>query len=506
MKFKYKIVSMFVVSIVLINVGIGMYSVNSMKQKVLGAAQEKLKSDAAMGNALLNERFPGNWSIKEGSLYKGATKMNDKFDIVDEIGELTGDTVTIFQGDTRVATNVIDQQGDRAVNTQATDAVKDSVLVNGKTYIGKANVVGVWNQTVYEPIRNANGEIIGIWYVGIPNTIYDQLAAEFRNMLILFSAIAILLVSIIVWVITDRMTRPLVMLEKVTNKVAAGDLTQKIAEINSKDEIGSLAIAFGKMINNMRDVLSKIASASEEVALGSKNIASSSASLSAGATDQTGSIEELTASISMIANQVRTNGQSVNQSIELVENAELKVDHGYQEMKNMLLCMDDIDESSQNIGKVIKVINDIAFQTNVLALNAGVEAARAGEYGKGFAVVAGEVRSLAMRSAEAAKQTGQMIEASSKNVEMGISVANKMSSALEGIRVSIGEVESLVGAIGLASDRQIQSIDEFNAGITKIGNVVHSNSAMSEETAAASEELFNQAEILKQEATRFTLR
>jgi methyl-accepting chemotaxis protein len=497
---------MFVVSIVLINVGIGIYSVNSMKQKVLGAAQEKLKSDAAMGNALLNKRFPGNWSIKEGSLYKGAAKMNDNFDMVDEIGELTGDTVTIFQGDTRVATNVIDQQGNRAVNTQAADAVKDSVLVNGKTYIGKANVVGVWNQTVYEPIRNANGEIIGIWYVGIPNTVYDQLAAEFRNMLILFSAIAILLVSIIVWVITDRMTRPLVMLEKVTNKVAAGDLTQNIAEINSKDEIGSLAIAFGKMINNMRDVLSKIASASEEVALGSKNIASSSASLSAGATDQTGSIEELTASISMIANQVRTNGQSVNQSIELVENAELKVDHGYQEMKNMLLCMDDIDESSQNIGKVIKVINDIAFQTNVLALNAGVEAARAGEYGKGFAVVAGEVRSLAMRSAEAAKQTGQMIEASSKNVEMGISVANKMSSALEGIRVSIGEVESLVGAIGLASDRQIQSIDEFNAGITKIGNVVHSNSAMSEETAAASEELFNQAEILKQEATRFTLR
>ncbi|HAZ06753.1 MAG TPA: methyl-accepting chemotaxis protein, partial [Acetobacterium sp.] len=223
MKFKYKIVALFVSAIVLINLGIGIYAVNSMQNKVLDAARSKLLSDAALGEAFLDQQIPGDWIIKEGDLYKDSVKMNDNFGIVDRIGELTGDTVTVFQDDTRVATNVKDAEGNRAVNTQATDVVKKTVLDQGETYIGKANVVGVWNQTVYKPITNAKGEVIGIWYVGIPNTIYDKLATDFRNMLILFSIVAVTLAGIVIWIITDRMTRPLVMLEKVTNRVAQGD-------------------------------------------------------------------------------------------------------------------------------------------------------------------------------------------------------------------------------------------------------------------------------------------
>ena len=201
MKFKYKIVALFVTAIVFINLGIGVYAVNSMQQKVLGAAQEKLLSDAALGSALIEQQFPGDWSVKDGNLYKGTIKMNDNFEIVDKIGELTGDTVTIFQEGTRVATNVKDEEGNRAINTQATDVVKETVLNNGGTYIGKAK---------------------------------------------------------------------------------------------------------------------------------------------------------------------------------------------------------------QNIGKIIKVIDEIAFQTNVLALNASVEAARAGEHGKGFAVVAGEVRNLSIRTTDTVKQTSSL--------------------------------------------------------------------------------------------------
>lgn len=149
MKFKYKIVALFVTAIVFINLGIGVYAVNSMQQKVLGAAQEKLLSDAALGSALIEQQFPGDWSVKDGNLYKGTIKMNDNFEIVDKIGELTGDTVTIFQEGTRVATNVKDEEGNRAINTQATDVVKETVLNNGETYIGKAkqNIGKIINST-----------------------------------------------------------------------------------------------------------------------------------------------------------------------------------------------------------------------------------------------------------------------------------------------------------------------------------------------------------------------
>lgn len=505
MKFKYKIVVLFVTAIVIINLGIGIYAVNSMQQKVLGAAQEKLLSDATLGNALLEQEFPGEWAIIDGDLYKGAIRMNDNFEIVDKIGELTGDTVTIFQGGTRVSTNVKDAAGNRAINTQATDIVKKTVLDDGKTYIGKANVVGVWNQTVYQPIRNANGDVIGIWYVGIPNTIYDQLAADFRNMLILFSVVAIMLASIVIWIVTDRMTRPLVMLENVTNKVAQGDLTQRVEMVKSKDEIGALASAFERMIGNMRAALSKIANSSEEVTMGAQNISTASSSLSIGGTQQASSIEELTASINGIYEQTKVNGESVDAAIDLVGNAQIKVNHGDQEMQKMLFCMDDINESSRNIGKIIKVIDEIAFQTNVLALNASVEAARAGEHGKGFAVVAGEVRKLSIRTTDAVKQTSSLIEASEKNVNTGIEVAKRMSEALEEIKAGIKAVETRIEAVGRASEMQTQSIHEINAGINIIAGVVHTNSATSEQTAAASEELFNQAEILKKQTSQFKL-
>jgi methyl-accepting chemotaxis protein len=358
---------------------------------------------------------------------------------------------------------------------------------------------------VYQPIRNANNDVIGIWYVGIPNTIYDRLAADFRNMLILFSVVAILLASIVIWIVTDRMTKPLVMLENVTNKVAQGDLTQKIEVVKSKDEIGTLASAFERMIGNMRSALTRIANSSEEVTMGAQNISTASTSLSIGGTEQASSIEELTASINEIYEQTRVNGESVEAAISLVGSAQIKVNSGDQEMQNMILCMDDINESSRNIGKIIKVIDEIAFQTNVLALNASVEAARAGEHGKGFAVVAGEVRSLSIRTTDAVKQTSSLIEASGKNVKIGIEVANRMSEALEEIKSSMKAVENRIEAVGQASEMQTQSIHEINSGINIIAGVVHTNSATSKQTAAASEELFNQAEILKKQTSQFKL-
>jgi methyl-accepting chemotaxis protein len=175
-------------------------------------------------------------------------------------------------------------------------------------------------------------------------------------------------------------------------------------------------------------------------------------------------------------------------------------------MKDMLQSMDEINQSSNNISKIIKVIDDIAFQTNILALNAAVEAARAGQYGKGFAVVAEEVRNLAARSADAAKETTAMIEGSIRKVEIGTNMANETASSLNQIVDGITQAAELVGEIAQASNEQASGVAQVNDGITQVSQVVQTNSATSEESAASSEELAGQAELLKQMVARFKLK
>jgi len=230
--------------------------------------------------------------------------------------------------------------------------------------------------------------------------------------------------------------------------------------------------------------------------MGADQVSVSAQSLSQGATQQASAIEELASTIEHIAGQVKKNAESTSKVKNLITDTSSEVSNGNKQMAEMLKAMNDINNSSSEISKIIKVIDDIAFQTNILALNAAVEAARAGAAGKGFAVVADEVRNLAGKSAQAAKNTTELIEDSIIKVQEGTVIANSTANSLNEIVKSVDEISNLIVSIDKASEQQSSSIQEVTLGIEQISTVVQTNSATAEESAAASEELSGQATML----------
>ncbi|MEA4955319.1 MAG: methyl-accepting chemotaxis protein [Pseudoflavonifractor sp.] len=287
-----------------------------------------------------------------------------------------------------------------------------------------------------------------------------------------------------------------------TAAIAEGDLTTSITVRSEVDVMGK---ALTELVAKFHNLAGSIVTSANQVDAGAKQVAYSSTALSQGATEQASSVEELSASIEEITLQTTQNAENAQKTNTLAANIQNDANSGNAQMTEMLRAMDEINASSQSISKIIKVIEDIAFQTNILALNAAVEAARAGDAGKGFAVVAEEVRNLAGKSAEAAKETTDLIETSINKVDAGTNIAKATASALGKIVEGVAQTGELVGAIASASNEQATALEQINQGIMQISQVVQSNAASAEESAAASEELSAQANSLNNYVSVFKL-
>lgn len=286
--------------------------------------------------------------------------------------------------------------------------------------------------------------------------------------------------------------------------VARGDLTHKISreymgQFNSiKESINIISDMLSKTMGEIVDVANHMLAACEQVAGGAMSLAD-------GATRQAAAIEELTASVESVNEKTRLSAENATSANEFSKKTSVSASAGNEDMKEMVVSMERIKESSNDISRVMKVIDDIAFQTNLLALNAAVEAARAGEHGRGFAVVAGEVRNLAAKSQQAAHETNDMVEDSNNRVVQGMASANTTATTLEGIVGDVRRFSELTGEIASMSEEQADSISQISIGLNEISQVIQASSATSEEFAATAQELNAQAESLKQMVTEFKL-
>ncbi len=288
----------------------------------------------------------------------------------------------------------------------------------------------------------------------------------------------------------------------VFEEIAEGDLTVKVEPRCDQD---AMSFAMRKMIGNLQHIFSGIRDGSEQVALGARQIAGGAQTLAQGSTEQAATMEELSRAISGISDKTRDNAGMAEKATALAAVIRQRAETGSRQMDRMLQAVTDINSASQSIGKVIEVIDSIAFQTNILALNAAVEAARAGQHGKGFAVVADEVRSLAAKSAEAAKNTSQLIEDSIEKAELGALIAKETADSLSEIVTGVNESTKIIAEIASASEDQTIAVSQVNKGIEQVSIVVHQTSATAEESASSCSEICGQSDHLLSMLSQFRL-
>ena len=458
---------------------------------------------------------------------------------------------SIQQADSRfpsLFTNILDEHGD-VIYSQDKDIIGKPIIeekteneakkISAKLQEGKLfSLMEIMGNTWWIMLSVKNREFMAPIYAVIILSFFLASAAVFTMVLVLFTLI-------------KKSLRPLQKIAKVGGKVARGDFSEEITYLKD-DEIGQIGNGFQEVMNRIKEITADLQEKLEELAKGnfrvnleeeekdqgeyhplidslrsiradlnatileiqksasevsssSDQVSSGAQSLSQGATEQASSVQELSASMSDIDHSIKITTKKAEEAKGLSERTGSAVTLSNQKMEEMSKAMEEITEKSSEIGKIIKTIDDIAFQTNILSLNAAIEAARAGEAGKGFAVVADEVGNLAQKSAKAAQNTGVLIEETKEAVERGARITRETGESLSDVVKRVGKIKAMISDITKETLRESEGMSQLTIGMDQISAVVQNNSATAEESAAAAEELSGQAGILDDLVSKFKL-
>ena len=558
--------------------------------------------------------FDGAMSLDTslGMLYLDGIAINDDFAVVDKFSEDTGGVATVFarKGDdfVRITTSLRDLKGERVMHT-VLDRQHPAyqLMLQGKPYVGRADLFGKPYMTAYEPVRDASGQVVGILFVGTdlsafqdamqqqvvatrlfehggamviaPGSSWEQatfvahsthtgkkvldafpqarvslealaqnadgfardvtallpgqggnpwsvlrkadngwwvitevsddeaMASQRRALWMLWGAMALALVLLaagLLFTLRRGVSAPLQELTQAITLVAQGDLTQPFRSAR-RDEVGDLVREVEGMRQRFVGMLRQVHVAAHSIASASSQIAQGNGDLAERTENTANSLARSAQSIEEITHVVRQSADAAQQAHQLSASAVEVASRGGQVVGDVVATMDDINTSSRKIGDIIGVIDGIAFQTNILALNAAVEAARAGEQGRGFAVVAGEVRSLAQRSAEAAKEIKALISASVGKVESGAQLVQNAGHTMQEIVSSVQRMGDIIGEISAAASEQAERISQVNQDVTQLDQMTQQNASLVEESAAASQSMRDQAVRLEDSVSVFKL-
>lgn len=477
-------------------------------------------------------------------------------EILDEMKQRMGCEFTIFEGDTRRYSTVM-QNGERVVGTKLSAELKAVVLDQGQSYVGEADILGIGYLCSYVPTKGEDGKVNGLIFSGLPTTDAKQGTAKVIRVISVMSLTTIFVCVLFLAVyLAKKISRPLREITYIAQRLERGDLGLAAHEeirvrVHSNDEIGVLgqifentirqmqmyigeisdvlgAIAKGDLTLNARQnytgdfqsirqsldsihsalnsTMGKIVTSAGQVSAGADQMASTAQSLAQGTSQQASAAEEVSATVADISESAGQTASAAREAGEFVGQVSAKLGVSMDYVKDLNTAMADISDSSEKISTIVSTIESIAFQINILALNAAVEAARAGEAGRGFAVVAEEVRSLAGKSDEAAKATKELIEGSIVTVDKGSHAVNRVTQALEQTNQIADGVTAKMAEVVEAVEKQNAAIAQVNIGIEQISAVVQANSATSEECAAVSEELSSHASLLKNLMDSFHLK
>jgi methyl-accepting chemotaxis protein len=350
------------------------------------------------------------------------------------------------------------------------------------------------------------GKLISLQKTSGQEVLAGTISAGNQLMVVMFAicGLALLLGSVIAWVLTHSITRPLDQAVAVANRVASGDLSAQI-DASASDEIGQLFAALNEMNTSLARTVGQVRLGTDIITVASREIAAGNSDLSQRTEEQASSLQETASSMEQLTATVRQNAGNAHQANQLVLNASSVALKGGEVVRQVVETMGSIKSSSGKIVDIIGVIDSIAFQTNILALNAAVEAARAGEQGRGFAVVATEVRSLAQRSAAAAKEIKTLIHDSVGQVDIGSKLVDGAGQTMDEIVSSVKRVADIMNEIASASQEQSTGIEEVNRAIGQMDQITQQNSALVEQAAAAAESMQDQAEHLAEAVSIFRL-